>query len=42
VEVINEEERAAFAGETARVSGVESALKIGEDLLGRGAEDKNV
>jgi len=42
VEVINEEERATFAGETARVSGVESALKIGEDLLGRGAEDKNV
>ncbi len=42
VEVINEEERAAFAGETAKVSGVESALKIGEDSLGRGAEDKNV
>ncbi len=42
VEVINEEERAAFAGETAKVSGVASALKIGEDSLGRGAEDKNV
>jgi DNA-directed RNA polymerase subunit beta len=42
VEVINEEERAAFAGETAKVSGIESALKIGEDSLGRGAEDKNV
>jgi DNA-directed RNA polymerase subunit beta len=42
VEVINEEERAAFAGETAKVSGVGSALKIGEDPLGRGAEDKNV
>jgi DNA-directed RNA polymerase subunit beta len=42
VEVINEEERAAFAGETAKVSGVESALKIGEDSLVRGAEDKNV
>jgi DNA-directed RNA polymerase subunit beta len=42
VEVINEEERATFAGETAKVSGVASALKIGEDSLGRGAEDKNV
>jgi len=42
VEVINEEERAAFAGETAKVSGVASALKIGEDSLVRGAEDKNV
>jgi DNA-directed RNA polymerase subunit beta len=42
VEVINEEERAAFAGETAKVSGVESALKIGEDSTERGSEDKNV
>jgi DNA-directed RNA polymerase subunit beta len=42
VEVINEEERATFAGETAKVAGVASALKIGEDSLGRGAEDKNV
>jgi DNA-directed RNA polymerase subunit beta len=42
VEVINEEERDTLAGETAKVSGVESALKIGEDSLGREAEDKNV
>jgi DNA-directed RNA polymerase subunit beta len=42
VEVINEEERAAFTAETARVSGVESALKIGEDSLVRGTEEENV
>jgi DNA-directed RNA polymerase subunit beta len=42
VEVINEEERAAFAGETAKVPGAESALKIGEGLLVKEAEDENV